>query len=258
MDNQNDLVRILVGDYITQNIIATNEENRRLIETFRQVQLVLFEARHLEEILLSKGMFDDGSLSVHVITRYPMYSIPIEMHDIRFDMLLTVEIKLGWCTVASLKETRRVALYMSRVNQDSDDMVLNIIVGDDSRSVVLTIELVGFSQNEITSLKDRVISFTASQQTYDSVMTNSCALLKEICKRYGEKNIYIRRISFRLKAVHTFIDSMSVVDDDDDDDDHADFLSTYMLGLMKDSNSIAYSLRVAETINAPSPGVVIE
>ena len=192
----------------------------------------------------------------------------------KFDRLLTLQIKLGWLPVASLKEAAHLGLFVSKQHEtfssesdDDDLLLLNVIIGDDSRSVVLTIELTGFSDADILSLQTRIVSFVSSQQTYGNVMKRGCALLQEICKRYAGKSIKFRRVSFRLQNVRTFIENLDIqaADDEGDDttygavqDDYSAFWYHYELGLMKDSNTLSYKLRIAETMNAPSPGAVID
>lgn len=277
-DNQLTLVRELVGGVAVENLIATNKEQKHTIDQLVSVSLVLFNPRTSHDFVLLSEEFGNGNLNVHSIHNHLMFVVLFDYDEkeypVKFDRLLSLQIKLGWLPVASLKEAAHLGLFVSKQHEtfsnesdDDDLLLLNVIIGDDSRSVVLTIELTGFSDADILSLQTRIVSFVSSQQTYENVMKRGCALLREICKRYAGKSIKFRRVSFRLQNVRTFIENLDIqaADDEGDDttwsavqDDYSAFWYHYEQGLMKDSNTLSYKLRIAETMNAPSPGVVID
>ena len=265
--NDYDTVRTLVGNTLTENLIATNTEQEEFIRELLSVSIILYYTRSCGSFMHSDAQFSSGHLSNHAVDGHLMFVVPFDENmvdwvNLTFDNILSSQVRLGLTPIASIKDATRVGLFIStqhkslKSKKDMDDLLLlNIIVGDDSRGVVITVELIGFSDGEIASLQSKIASFIGRRTTYDGVMDGGCAFLKNLCRQYTDKCIKIRRVAFRLLSVRHFMEYENFqnwADYADDDDD------TLIRGLMRDSNMLSYKRKVAEKLGAPSPGVTIQ
>ena len=263
--NDYDTVRTLVGNTLTENLIATNAEQEEIIRKLLSVSIILYSARSCGSFMYSDAQFSSGHLSNHAVDSHLMFVVPFDENmvdwlNLTFGDLLSLQVRLGLTPIASIKDATRVALSVStqheslKSKKDKDDLLLlNIIVGDDSRGVVIIVELIGFSDGEIASLQSKIASFIGRHATYDKLMEGGSAFLKKLCRRYTDKCIKIRRVAIRLQSVRHFMEH----EDFQNLADYAGNDTLVLRGLMRDSNMLSYKRKVAQKLNAPSPGVTI-
>ena len=191
------------------------------------------------DVAISSGDFENSTLNSDVIDDFMMITVPMRRDDIDMSMSLghlnRLQIIAGGFLFLSVRDVQRVALWY----QDNNNKVLNIMLGDDAKSAVLTIDLIDWSAGTLTSLRNRVESIQS--------MSEGRMFLSSICDQYTHENIRIRLVNFRLQAVRMQINNGASMCAQIRDDDR------YRTALLRDAHSLTYKALVVQTINTSRP-----
>ena len=250
-----ELAKILL-DHSVNIIINRNVKLTEELAALRRVRIVYTH----NDATFAFGCFADGDLIDSIVVDHVMYSVPLSIN--RFETMTVntlgmIKIEVGCCDFVSVKDASEIALWNVNHNNAHDNdnsvtgaMEMRMMLGTNSKHIILTLVFEDLTHFEINALKTQVLTYCSDAQNYADSMSKGSKFLRKLMYSdesvYKDKRIRIVNIAFRLSSVQRMVESMNR---------DSDFVDVFGRWLLRDKNSISFKRQIAKLLRVEPPGI---
>ena len=246
----------ILHDHSANTIINRNVKLTDELASLKRVRIVYSH----DDVTFAFGCFADGDLIDSIVHDHGMYSVPLSLN--RFETMTVatlgmIKIEVGCCDYVSMKDANEIAFWNVKHNNAHDDdnsvtdeMQMRMMLGTNSKHVILTLAFDDLTHFEFNALKTQVLAYYGDAQTYAGAMSKGSMFLRKLMYSdesfYKDKRIRIVKIAFRLSSVQRMVESM---------DRDNDFVDAFGRWLLRDKNSLSFKRKIAKLLCVEPPGI---
>ena len=257
----------ILCDHALREALDDNERKATRIKHLEQ-SLTLVQLRHSHrEKTFGSASLENGYLNSNVVPGCDMYTVDLEQTKMQLQDVIMMQLNLARVQYISWKDSNEIAMWMEpdvnypEINDgydDSDnddgsstDRMFNILLTNNTKTIVLTARAVDWDDAAFTKLKTKILTCCGGAANYEEGMNRQSNLLRSICSGFSseflDKTVEVTNISFRVRPIHDLLEICA------NDEEH---LADIDEAVRRDYRDITFNSIVALLIGCPPPDTI--